>query len=73
MGASPFRCDCKWGQEDGGSGYIVLAATFCYYKHYGSYLNTQILLLPVEQLRRVYELVSDLPAQIDPEDTPVAD
>ena len=47
-----------------GLGAIVPAPVICYYEFtYGSCFPKPLLLLPVEHLRRVYLLVSDLPAQ----------
>ena len=53
---------------------LVLGSGFCYYVlTHGLRLSKPLLLLPVEHLRRVSPLVSDLLSTIDPDDAPVAE
>ena len=53
---------------------LVPGSEFCYHLFtHGLRLTKPLLLLPVEHLRRVPPLVSDLLSTIDPEDTPVAE
>ena len=57
-----------------GTGPLVSGRGFCYHLiTYGLRLTKPFLLLPVEHLRRVSPLVSDLLSTIDPEDAPAAE
>ena len=57
-----------------GTGRLVSGRGFCYHLFtYGLRLAKPFLLLPVDNLRRVSPLVSDLLSTIDQEDAPVAE